>query len=206
MKPTRPRPTPQDRLDGLAIRLSRHIGVDGLWVGILGTTADDATLGKVEAALLLIKRYDPARYNRLRRRLPRIWLCPLIGANGAYSLATGLCKLDVKYVQSAPPEEIASTIVHESTHAHPCLQKFGYAEKVRYRIEMLCMRQELAFVRLLPASETMQTELHRRLQAPAMIWSDDLREELQPALATNAARSYGLPEWVIKFLLFLRRK
>jgi hypothetical protein len=206
MQPTRPRPTPQDRLDRLALLFSHRIDVDGLWLGILGTRSDNATLRRVESALRLIERHDPPRYRRLRRDITRIWICPLIGANGAYSLATRLCKLDVAYVQSATPEEIASTIVHEATHAHPCLQKFGYTENVRYRIEMLCMRQELAFVRLLPGSEAMQTELRRRLQASPQIWSDELRKELQPALATNAARSYGLPEWVIKILLRFRKK
>lgn len=183
-----------------------RIDVGGLWLGILGTSRDDATLRRVEAALRLIERHDPSRYRRLRRDLTRIWICPLIGAHGAYSFATRICKLDVTSAQSATPEELASTIVHEATHAHPCLRKFGYTEAVRYRIEMLCLRQELAFARLLPGSEAMQTELHRRLQAPAMIWSDALREELQPALATDAARSYGLPEWVIKPLLHLRKK
>jgi hypothetical protein len=206
MPPARPRPTLQDRLDRVALLFSHRIDVDGLWLGILGTRRDDATLRRVEAALRLIERHDPARYRRLRRDLTRVWICPLIGAHGAYSFATRLCKLDVNYVQSAAPEDIASTIVHEATHAHPCLRKFGYTEAVRYRIEMLCMRQELAFVRLLPRSDAMQAELQRRLQAPAVIWSDALREELQPALATDAARRYGLPEWVIRMLVRLRKK
>jgi hypothetical protein len=134
----------------LGMLISRNRRVDGLWVGVLGDKKDDYLLRRVEYALKLIEQYDPTRYRRILRDVDRIWISPLIGALGQFSDTLKTCGLDYKFVSSSSPDLIASIIVHEATHAHPYLRKLGYPENLRYRIERICIKQQLAFARRYP--------------------------------------------------------
>ena len=188
--------TAQDRLDRLGMCLSRSRRVDGIWLGVLGTRADDPTLDLTEAALVLIRTYDPRRYGLLQRRLDRIFICPLIGALGSFSDGLKTCKLDHQSIAGFTPDWIASIIVHEATHAHPWLRRVGYTEDVRYRVEAICLRQQLEFARKLPGSAVMCETLERWLTAPPSLWSDASLQRIKLAGEGEAARAYGLPELV----------
>src|SRR6188508_1363170 len=138
------RPGLLDRIQ-LAMSTSRY--VDGIWVGSFRTPSD---LRRVEDALSLIKQYSPLQYSRVTRDLARIWVFVLSDAGAQYNHSLNACMLDERYVTNSTVERIASTIVHEATHARLERLRITYDEKFRSRIELICLRRELAFVTKLP--------------------------------------------------------
>jgi hypothetical protein len=192
------------RIESLFMHLSRSRRVDGMWLGVNGDKDDEHLLGCVEAALGVIKQHDSPRYRRLLRDVKRIWITVLPGPRGSFSSAFDRCDLDCRFVAESPPETIASTIVHEATHAHPCLRKFGYPEHLRHRIEGICMRQQLAFADRLPNGRKIREEVGRNLSRSQSDWSSEALEKSYLAGRLAAARHLGVPEWLLQSLLKLR--
>ena len=89
--------------------------------------------------------------------------------NGLASYVPSLnaCKLDERFVllETTTLQKIASFIVHEATHAR--LKWWGISyddEKVRSRIEGICLRRELNFAGKLPQAELLREEIARKLE------------------------------------------
>src|SRR3981081_2454053 len=74
--------------------------------------------------------------------------------------------VDVRFVllETTTLEEIASTIVHEATHAKLGRWGISYEEKARSRIEAVCLRRELNFIAKLPHSEPLREKIARTLE------------------------------------------
>jgi hypothetical protein len=185
------------------MRLSVSQKVDGLWIGVLDDKDGERLIQRVRNAILLIQRYDPLRYRQICASLRRIWMCDLIGNNGQYSRTFNRCDLDLRYVKSASLERIAATIVHEATHGHHCLRKIGYPEPLRHRIELICMRQELAFARTLPDGHALRAQIETNLARKPEEWSNQALRTRFLINANGAAKSAGLPDWATYFLLSL---
>jgi hypothetical protein len=192
------------RLESLFMRLSPSRLVDGLWLGVNGDQDDEHILSRVEEALNLIKVYDTVRYRRLLRDLERIWVYVLTGPRGSFNFTFRRCDLDYRFVAEASAEAIASIIVHEATHAHRCLIKFGYPEERRFRIEQICMRQQLAFADRLPNGGAIRKEIEWNLTRPSSDWSSDALRNLHLAGELVAARQVGIPDWLVRILLSAR--
>jgi hypothetical protein len=109
--------------------------VDGLKIRVL--RSDRKYIPKIQEALRFIKDRDPIRYNWLIRDLDLIWIEPLIVSVGEFNPPLNACVIDDTYVDTASPEEIASLIVHEATHARLWRRGIGYPETLRYRIEQI---------------------------------------------------------------------
>ena len=109
----RARPRIVDRIQ-LAMSTSRHL--DGIWIGSWRGRPED--LARVEGALLLIKQHSPLDYARIARELERVWVSLLPHSLGEYTHSLRGCILDERYVAdpATTVEQIASTIVHETTH------------------------------------------------------------------------------------------
>jgi len=188
------------------MRLSYKRIVNGVWVGVLGgNKSDDGLIVKVSEALELIQQHDPVRYRRFLRDVRRIWIHTLVGARGQFSFNFKRCSLDLGFVQSAPIESIASTIVHEATHGHPCLTKMGYPEGLRARIENICMQQQLTFLRKLPSASRAEDDVKRNLTTEPSFWSDKARSERRPGQELEAFRSLGVPDWITQSAQAIRR-
>jgi hypothetical protein len=153
-----PRPRFFDKIQ-LAWSTARY--VDGIWVGSWRTPSD---LRRVEDALLLIKQYSPLQYSRVMRDLSRIWVFVLTDGGAQYDHSLKACMLDERDVANSTVERIASTIIHEATHAR--LERLGveYKEALRSRIEIICFRRQLAFVVKLANSAELQEELVRSIE------------------------------------------
>jgi hypothetical protein len=138
-------------LDRLNFWLSTRRKVDGLWLGTTESKPHPA-LRRVEDALGLIKRHDPLHYSRVLHNLEQIWVHLLPHALACYDGSAKACAFDERFVllEKTTLERIASTIVHETTHAR--LEGWGvrYDEDKRPRIEAICLRRELNFVAKLP--------------------------------------------------------
>jgi hypothetical protein len=160
-KPRR-KPGATDRLD---LWLSTGRDIDRLWVGTIEDKPQPG-LRRVEDALQLIKHLSPLHYCRVIHNLERVWVRLLKIADACYNEPLSACMLDKRFVlqETTTLEEIASTIVHEATHAR--LERWGtsYDEKARARIEAICLRRELNFIANLPDSEPLREQKARTLE------------------------------------------
>jgi hypothetical protein len=109
-------------------------------------------VGKVTAALELIRLHAPVRYQRLRRDLRGVLVLGKPDALAEYHSDLRLCELYVHHVTkpTVGPGLIAASIVHEAEHARLLRLGFGYAPAVQHRIERICHRAERVFGRRLP--------------------------------------------------------
>lgn len=184
--------------------------VDGLWVGTWEAEPHPA-LRRVEDALQLIKRHDPLNYSRVTRNLDRIWVHLIPSAEAHYNPSLNACVLDERYVlkETMTLENLASTIVHEATHARLDRWSIRYEETLRYRIEAICLRRELNFLTKLPDSEHLKEEI-----ASALEWCATDRDHLSDASfrerkdqgQVETLRYLGAPDWVVRFAMWLIRR
>jgi hypothetical protein len=197
-----PRPSLKYRLQ-LALSTGRYVG--GVWVGSWRTPSD---LRRIEDALLLIKQYGPIHYSRVVRELARIWVFVLSHAGRAeYEGSLRACLLDERYVAGATPEQVASSIVHEATHARLARCGIEYEEELRARIEAVCLRRQRAFVAKLPGGAELQREIERSLEwyGTNTEWfsNENFRRRHNEGV-DEALRYMGTSERQIKIILRLR--
>jgi hypothetical protein len=177
--------------------------VDGLLVGTWECDAKaEAVFRRVEGALHLIKAHDRLRYERLLRDLERLRVWVLPGDCGSFNKALRSCELDTRYVlaETSSLEMIASTIVHEATHARLMHCGIGYEAKLRARVEAVCVRRELAFAAKLPNGDRVRDFAERSLElcAADSFWTDAAFEERRVAGSIEAMRHLGVPDWLVR--------
>jgi hypothetical protein len=184
--------------------------IDGLWLGVSNITDQGSKeiLDRVESALRIIETYDAQRYRRLQRDLQRIWVrLQTRGNTGLYNFDLGACELDPRYVLRADvqPSDIASVVVHEATHAR--LNRFGFTEDMRSRIEAACRKQERIFSEHLPPAEgdKIREKLGRMDQVSEDFWSDASVWQRREAGISEALQYIGAPRWTLPLIKFLRR-
>lgn len=199
------RPSLVERME---LWLSKGHVVDGIWIGSFSSDAKPA-IQRIEHALQLIDRCTPLHYRRIRNDLARIWVHLVPHGAGCYLHSLNACLLDERVVTSETTtvEWIASAIVHEATHAR--LEKLGfrYTEAVRQRIERICARRELHFVRHLSGADALLEEIMWRLdrcsEDNASYTDQNMWEKTDQGKA-EVLRYLGTPEWVITLLLRAR--
>ena len=195
-----------DLADRICLWLSTSRSIDGLWVGTMEGKPHPG-LRRVEDALQLIKLHAPLHYSRVVRHLERIWVRVEHTASACYYHSMGACVLDERYVlqETTAVDRIATSIVHEATHARLERRGIQYVEKQRRRIEAVCIRRELDFVAKLP-----HAELLREARAHALEWcitgehdffSDPNFTTRHEEGSAEALRYLGAPEWIIGFIL-----
>lgn len=190
--------------------MSKSHLIDRLWIGTTESKPYPA-LRRVEEALQLIKRHDTLNYSRITRNLDRIWVHLLPSAQAHYDRSLNACTLDERYVlnETMTLERIASTIVHEATHAR--LESWGiiYEEKSRYRIEAICLRREHNFLTKLPDSGLMQEEIERTLEwcgSDRTYLSDASFRDRKDQGEIDTLRYLKAPDWFVQFAMWLIRR
>jgi hypothetical protein len=194
--------------DRLALWFSTSQNIDGLWVGTLESKPRPG-LRRVEDALRLLKLYDAIHYSRVIHNLERIWVHLVPTARACYDGSIKACVLDERFVllETTALEEIASTIVHEATHAR--LERWGisYDEKKRSRIEAVCLRRELNFIAKLPYSEPLRDQVARTLEwcvGDHDFFSDVSFDQRHHQGELETLRYLNTPEWLMELLPKLR--
>ena len=117
------------------------------------------------------------------------------------------CILDERYVAGSTLELIASTIVHEATHARLSRCGIKYKESLRSRIEAICLRRELAFAAKLPNGEELKREITSLLEwcgTNADWFSNSQFREREKQDIVDALRYMETPEWIIGTALKLK--
>lgn len=189
----------------LAFSLARH--VDGIWIGSFRREQGD--LARIESALLLIKQHSPLHYSYVVKELARIWISVVSVGLAQYTHSLKACVLDGRFVDDPTTSvgRIASTIIHEATHAR--LERCGiaYNEDRRARIEAVCFRRELALAVRLPDSAELQQDIAQYLDwyaANPDYFRDAQFRKRVSAGEIEALRYLDAPEWVIRVALILK--
>jgi hypothetical protein len=125
--------------------------------------------GRVQRALELIGRYEPRRFDRIRRDVRTI--CGVSGGPNYYERAGRAIMLTLPSILSTPAANLAMTIVHEATHGRIDDRGIAYFAENRARIETACVRQEVVFARSLPGGEALADAELAKLEKPW--WNDD---------------------------------
>jgi hypothetical protein len=130
---------------------------------------------KIEQALRLIAEHDPLRFARLRRDVRRILIFTLRGFRGRWFQPLRMCVLDRGYLllSDADASEIASTIVHEATHARLMRAGFNYDPEIRHRVERLCFKAEIAFGKRVPNGLWLIARAEAQLARDPHDWTDE---------------------------------
>jgi hypothetical protein len=189
---------------------ARRKRIDGLWVAVSEDGADtELVWRRVEGALCLIRKYDRPRYDRLLRDLERVWVRVIPIGIGCYNQSISACEIDTRFVlaEKTSPEDIASTLVHEATHARLMRRGIGYEEELRSRVEAVCFRRQIAFANKLPNGEQVRELANRYLEyyAADAHWTDEaLRERLVEG-SMEGLRYLGAPQWMIRMVPTLLR-
>ncbi|MFB9265247.1 hypothetical protein ACFFWD_19150 [Bradyrhizobium erythrophlei] len=204
-KPDR-NPTRAERLE---LWLSNGRTIDGLWVG--SREAEPYTaLRRVEDALQLIKRSDRLNHSRVTRNLGRIWVHLIPHALAHYSPPLNACALDERFVlqDTTTRERLASTIIHETTHARLAGWGIDYEEKKRASIEAICLRRELNFLKRFPSTAPLQEEITHTLEwytATQDYFSEANFQERDEQGQIETLRYLDAPEWFVTIVMWFIR-
>ena len=189
----------QGLVDYLLLRLSKSIEVDGLWIGAFCDEDQHEALSRVESALALIKARDVHRYRRVTASFDSIWVSYLHGPVGQYVPELKRCQLDPKFVLSSPTDFVASTIVHEAIHARLLKAGIPYTYENRYRVEQVCIRQELAFAKRLHGAKDLRRRIDEKLLLEPEVWSREASSARFRAVFVE--RPGGLPQLLLRWLI-----
>jgi hypothetical protein len=175
----------------LLFRFSRRQRVHGIDLVVAGDETEvQLFFTKIREALEIIRTNDLHRWACVQRQLRRI---VLINDGGqAYHREAIGCVVDLPTLRTQSALEIASTIVHEATHAR--FQRWGidYKQSLRTRIETACVREEIAFLKRIPDTDLLIENLRSSLQTPW--WTDEAIRERR----LRQLRSAGVPQWMLQ--------
>jgi hypothetical protein len=171
------------------------------------TTTQDAVeeivLAKVFAALDILYDTIPAQLERIPRMMHGLTIAKLRDAIGVWRSDLGVCLLDETYVVNVDttPQDVASTIVHELTHARLERAGFRYNVMARARCERVCFLAERNFVLLLPPSEERERLAMRNAGYLAMspdYWSAEQVEARRAARPLWERAAYRIMQIIIR--------
>jgi hypothetical protein len=154
----------------------------------------------------LIKLHDPIRYNHLTRDLERIWVNLVPGYRAQYRSEFRMCELDERFVlaEATTPETIASVIVHEATHARSQDCGIGYGERIRARVETICIRRQVAFTERLPDGMHAQEEAVRNLALrPPEFWANAAFLDRRNVGSAEVLRYLGVPNYIVRMTVVM---
>jgi hypothetical protein len=194
-------------VDKIVLRFcSKGRVIDGVWIGSAKNDDPKRAREAAESAFALIKLRDPVQYQRICRHLKRIWVTIIPTQFAWYSARLDACVLDERFVLAVdtPIERIASTIVHEATHAR--LEHLGvrYEEKRRPLIERICIGREVAFLKRLPNCEELVSHAEKRrkyFSSNPDFFSETQFKQRHLDGSVKALRDLGTPPWVINVVI-----
>ena len=151
--------------------------VHGIKVSVANNGAHATTeevFAAAERALGLIARYQPLVLLRLQRDLSRIWIFRYAVNRGLYDPRTRTCITDTSFVVGFPPEIVASTLVHEATHARIRKLVRRWPKDGAEKEERICRKAELRLARALPNGAVVKERVVPMLTSPDVQLSVDV--------------------------------
>lgn len=136
---------------------------------------------QLNLSITLIAHYEPRRFARLKADLRGVLVYPFAASPRArYNRSTGYCELSPSLALSNDIVTIASSIVHEGTHAR--LRRVGKRDpEGRLRVERVCVSEQIAFLDNLPGMAHRAAKIRGVLEGlrvddytDAALWADTL--------------------------------
>jgi len=168
-------------------------------------SADEA-LSRLTSALGLLSDMRPRWLASMRQYVRRIQIRQVVDASGKWHASTRQVDLDRDYLTRPDVSDaaIAATLVHEFTHGRIQAARVSYRDHNRFRVERLCVRQELLFLKSLPDSQDVAQLIGRHedlYERAEYYWSDEELERRN----RQAASAVGVPTWLVNALWRLRK-
>jgi hypothetical protein len=186
-------------LTKMGLVLSTKCEMCGIHIAFFGLKKTHPAVWKFANALAAIQAYDPFRLALIKRDVSLIWVFEARPSRAVWNEKMKTCILDRAYVLSekTSPVMIASTIVHEATHARLHRRGIGYDQRIRKRVEDICHNATVRFGKKLPDGGIVLEEAKSYLNLPSGFYSNEAREERELAWLreTNA-----LPKWLTRLL------
>jgi hypothetical protein len=128
----------------------KPIAIEGLHVYVVGDTEGERVERARRFALAIdeIRTMWPSRYERLQRIAPSIDIMPF-GAAGGYLYGANVIVLEAQLVDVAPPDAMASVLIHELSHAYADACGIGLSPWAETRIERIAHTEMLYWARRL---------------------------------------------------------
>ena len=191
--------SPMYWLHRLLWALSHKDRTAGIPIAVLLPEQEEKQLDvpKIVAALRVLQIADPRRYRRLLNDVSGIVLL------GTRHFAAGEWYAPLKHIhlandwvrdQATSPEAIASTLVHEATHAR--LTRFGYAETLRGRLERICYYQQTLFAARLQGGDQLVAQARAGMNRDPSFYSTSQRNQVR----ARALKSLGTPAFLVRLL------
>jgi hypothetical protein len=158
---------------------------------------EDSAFPRVMRALELLSKHDPKRYMRMQRDLDRIIVFTAAGPE--YWPELNACILNRRLVDQESAIGLAVAIVHEATHARLWQGGHRYRKDMRARVEKICTRAEVSFLRTMPGTEELRALVIKRGESGW--WTEEAMTERY----TRKLKSVGAPIWFIRLFQTLRR-
>jgi len=186
----------------LGISLLRRLALEMLWmvanrtrvwgipVGlcILPSREAEAALSALDAAFRLIQAHDQRTLSHIKRAFRRIVIHRLTAPPAMLIPAANWCVLRWPHPEQGGDVAIrlASSLIHEVTHSRLIGLRFGYSPSDRQRIERVCIKASLSFVKRLPNAAQTARALHNLLDhlSPKMLADSDRRSHIVGVLPT----------------------
>jgi hypothetical protein len=175
-----------------------------VWAPLVANEERPLVYRRLDDALNLLKANAPGRYERVRQSLKGFLIFGIDSINASYDPATAVCRLGEKFMLApdTTPEAVACTVVHEATHGRLFRLGIPYDEPLRYRVEMICIKAALFTAQRLSGAEAQVERCRGQLTIDPNFFSADSYAQR----AANNLREAGLPEWLIRTLVWIRRK
>jgi hypothetical protein len=169
-----------------------------------GTRGDDEAFAKITSALDLLRDHGSRTLDDIRRHTNGVFVWVTAGARGEWHRETGLVVLEEAYVchGGTSARDVASTLVHESTHARLDAKGFEYSPEQRQRIERVCFRRQLAFARRLSEPGDLVGQAQQQLQrSPDYFTGEAWRQRAVVKLI-----ELGVPRWLAQAIGWIARR
>jgi hypothetical protein len=171
--------------------LSPRAYVNGIEIVDIAEEESELTIACLREALNVLRLTDSRRYRRLKQDLGRI---AIVRAGGPdFAPEVNACLLRSRYVRDAGPGAIATSLIHEATHARLWRLGVGYAPRLRARVEKICVEEQIAFAKRL-GDPFVLAQLEAKMQRPW--WTPSQLHERR----ITALKQLGLPEWILRSL------
>lgn len=189
-------------------RLSHHERAHGF---DLAWAVDSAALplarARLREGLDLLDETWPRWASRARQYVRRIQVVSVLDASAQWHQHRAQIELNQEYLCSPTTSaaDIAGLLVHEATHARIDAARIPYLPRMRVRIERACISEQIRFALALESpddSARLATHYRENWRSAEAIWSPEQADHH----ATAALSRAGMPQWIIRAGLRIRRR
>jgi hypothetical protein len=164
----------------------------------------EAAFAKIASAFDLLQDHGRYTLDDLRCHTNGVFVWATAGALGEWHRANRLVVLEETHVHhdGTSARDIASILVHESTHARLEEKGFAYSPERRERIEQVCFRRQLAFARRLSEPGDLVGQAERQLQRPPGHFTNEARRQRVVAKLIEL----GVARWLVHAIEWVSRR